>query len=153
MMRFILAVMGGFAVAVSSAAQGAPPQSTGPSGVYSSVRYVEEAGDDLGMEVEVITKPHAAAVVTICEGQCSGGRTWPAVITGHTISFSVVEKLTDQDGNPAKTLTLKFVGQLKGDVLVMHMLDAPDVPDERLKRVANPTPGQTARLGCNATAC
>jgi hypothetical protein len=54
---------------------------------------------------------------------------------------------------PAKPLTLNFVGELRGDVLVVHKRDASDVPEERLKRVANPPPGQTARLGCNAAAC
>ena len=135
------------------AKSGVPATSTDLSGVYSSVRYVEEAGDDLGMEIEVITKPQPVAVVTICEGQCSGGKTWPVVIDGRKISFSVVEALKNQDGKSAKPLTLNFVGQLEGNVLVVNMPDASDVPEERLKRVANPAPGQTARLGCNATAC
>jgi len=142
-----------FALGSTSATSGAPATSSDLSGVYSSVRYVEEAGDDLGMEIEVITTPQPVAVVTICEGQCWGGKTWPVVIDGRKISFSVVEELKDQDGKPSKPLTLNFVGELRGDVLVVHKRDASDVPEERLKRVANPPPGQTARLGCNAAAC
>ena len=117
------------------------------------MRYVEEAGDDLGMEIEVITKPQPVVVVTICEGQCWGGKTWPAVIDDRKITFSVVEALKNQDGKTAKPLTLNFAGRLEGNVLVVNMPDASDVPEERLERVTNPTPGQTARLGCNATAC
>ena len=135
------------------AGSGVPDTSTDPSGVYSSVRYVEEAGDDLGMEIEVITKPQPVVVVTICEGQCWGGKTWPAVIDDRKITFSVVEALKNQDGKTAKPLTLNFAGRLEGNVLVVNMPDASDVPEERLERVTNPTPGQTARLGCNATAC
>jgi hypothetical protein len=136
-----------------AAESGAPATSTDLSGVYSSVRYVEEAGDDLGMEIEVIAKPQPVVVVTICEGSCRGGKIWPATIDGPKISFSVVEQLNDQDGKPAKPVTLNFVGRLEGDVLVVHMPGAPDVHEERLQRVINPEPGQTARLGCDATAC
>ena len=136
-----------FASAVSSAGHVAPAAaSPDPSRVYSSVRYIEEAGDDVGMEVEVITKPRPAAVVTICEGECWGGRTWPPVITGRQISFSVVEKLTDWHGKPAKLLTLNFVGRFEGDALIIK--NRVDVPTERLRRVVDPIPGQTAQLGC-----
>lgn len=120
------------------------------AGTYSSVRYVREAGDDLGMEVEVRTKPQPTVVVTICEGGCWGGKTWPAVITDRQISFSVLEELVDQDGRPATPQRLSFVGRFEGGTLV---LEQSGVPPERLKRVARPTPGQTARLGCSATAC
>jgi hypothetical protein len=120
------------------------------SGVYSSVRYAEEAGDDLGMEIEIITKPRPIAVVTICEGQCWGGKTWPVVIDGRDISFSVEEAFNDQNGKPVKPRILEFAGRLEGDVLVVDMPGASDVPEERLKRVAHPAPGQTARLGCMA---
>jgi hypothetical protein len=123
------------------------------NGVYSSVRYVEEAGDVLGMEIEVRTTSQPIAVVTICEGQCRGGKVWPIAVDGHQLRFSVTEKLVDQNGNPAASQTLKFVGRLESDILVLRISDAPDVPEERLKRVPNPVPGQTARLGCNATAC
>lgn len=147
------------AIASSSASRtpvaksGVPSTSTDLNGVYSSVRYVEETGDDLGMEIKVVTKPKPFAVVTICEGQCSGGKTWPIIIDGRKLSFSVVEQLKDQDGKPAKPLKLNSVGQLEGDVLFVHMPDASDVPEERLKRVVNPTSGQTARRGCDVAAC
>jgi hypothetical protein len=120
----------------SSAVLAAPATaSTDPSGVYSSVRYIPEAGDLLGMKVEVRTKPRPVVVVTICEGECQGGRTWPAVIRGRQISFSVVERLSDGQGERARRLTLSFVGRLEGHVLVVRQLGAGDVPDERLKRI------------------
>jgi hypothetical protein len=61
------------------------------AGVWSSVRYIAEAGDDLGMEVEIIDKPQPVAVVTICEGSCYGGKAWPVVIQGDRVSFSVLQ--------------------------------------------------------------
>jgi len=123
------------------------------AGVWSSVRYVAEAGDDLGMEVEIIDKPQPVAVVTICEGSCYGGKTWPAVIRGNKISFSVSEALVDQNGEPAKPLKMSFVGQLTGRTLSLRMDGESDAPEERLQRVAHPKPNQTAKLGCGKARC
>jgi hypothetical protein len=103
------------------------------------------------MEIEVCTTPQPVAVFTLCEGACVTGKASRVVITGRKISFSLVEELRNGDGSPATPLTLNFVGRLKGDVLVVHNADHWEI-EERLKRVANPTPAQKALLECNATA-
>jgi hypothetical protein len=123
------------------------------AGVWSSVRYVAEAGDDLGMEVEIINNPQPVAVVTICEGSCYGGKAWPAVIQGDKITFSVLQDLVGRNGKPVKPLKMSFVGQLKEQILSVRMLNEQDVPEERLKRVAHPKPSQTAKLGCGKATC
>jgi hypothetical protein len=121
------------------------------SGVYSSVRYIKEAGDDLGMEIDVVTKPQPSAVVTICEGQCAGGKLWPVIITGRKIEFSVVEDLVDQDGKPVEPLKMSFVGRFSGNTLFLKQVGVG--LSEKLHRVAHPVPNQTARLGCGAERC
>jgi len=118
-------------------------------GTYSSVRNHPYTGDVMGAEVEVRTTPRPTVVVTICEGSCWGGKVWPAVITKHQISFSVVEDLVDQDGRPVPQ-RLNFVATFEGGSLVLKQKG---VPAEKLRRVAHPRPGQTARLGCDATVC
>ena len=151
-----LLVVGAIAVSATSSTAASDHGSNAKSeirGVYSSVRYNQESGDVLGMEVEVRATPQPTAVVTLCEGQCTGGKVWPALITGDTISFSVMEDLKDQDGRPVKPLKLNFVGQLKGNLLVVRVPDASEAPEERLMRVVHPKPSQTAQLGCGHTAC
>ena len=140
-------------IALSAAAEPVLAATAHFDGVWSSVRYVAEAGDDLGMEVEIIDKPQPIAVVTICEGACYGGKAWPAVIQGDKITFSVLQSLVDQNGKHVTPLKMTFVGQLKGRTLSVQMPNGSDVPEDRLKRVANPKPNQTAKLGCGKAVC
>ena len=123
------------------------------AGVWSSVRYVAEAGDDLGMEVEIDDEPQPVAFVTLCEGACSGGKAWPAIIHDNTITFSVSEALFGPNGEAQEPLKLTFVGRLIGHTLAVRQLNAPDVPEEMLKRVAHPKPRETQKLGCGKASC
>ncbi|MBC6983729.1 hypothetical protein [Caulobacter sp. 17J80-11] len=124
-----------------------------PSGVYSSVEYVEEAGDLLGMEIELHAGHEPTVIVTDCEGECFGGKVWPATIVGDQINFTVVQDdLVDSEGTLVRGERIRYAGWVKGSVLV---LTSPDLPElkEKLKRIADPKPAQTAQLGCGADVC
>ncbi|TWB47160.1 hypothetical protein [Nitrospirillum viridazoti] len=126
----------------------------GLHGVYSHVVYSEETGDLLGMEVEVRGGPKPSIVVSVCEGACWGGKTWPLTVEGNRLSFTVEEELADRYGKPTPPLILHYIAVRKGAVLVVTSPDG-DIPGwkETLKRVPHPKPGQTARLGCGDTSC
>lgn len=144
------------ALLASNAALGGASAATatpaGPAGVYSSVRYNRESGDVLGMEVEIRAGDYPSIIVTDCEGQCSGGKSWPLTINGERLTFSVGFDAVDQDGRPVQLKPVRYVGVLHSLTLT---LTSPDVPEirEKLRRVSNPKPGQTAKLGCGAAHC
>jgi hypothetical protein len=115
------------------------------SGVYSEVRYSEETGDANGFEVELdASKSQPTVVFTICAGGCYGGDTWPAAIKGNQIAFRVVHEWRRSDGS-ALAETQDYKGMISGDILSLTSPQAPGVYP-RLKRVPQPTAGQTARL-------
>jgi hypothetical protein len=116
------------------------------SGVYRDVRVSDETGDADGFEVEIdAAHPHPTVVFTICEGGCYGGDTWPITIEGSHISFNVTHKWSYGDGSPAPSTSAIYEGTVDDQVLHLRSPEMPDL-DARLTRVANPTPGQTARL-------
>ncbi|NEX94860.1 hypothetical protein [Caulobacter sp. 17J65-9] len=122
------------------------------SGVYSDVSLHEETGDLLGMEIELHVGPRPSVVVATCEGQCYGGKTWPATITDREIRFTVQDSWDDQDGKPVPGDPIHYVGRLEGDVVVLTSPDLADL-DERLARMEAPAPGRTVRLACGDVAC
>ena len=70
------------------------------AGRYSSVRYIPEADDYLGLNLEILPGPGPEVRYELCEGWCNGALKFPAEITKGTIRFTVREELKDQDGNP-----------------------------------------------------
>jgi hypothetical protein len=123
-----------------------------PSGVYSSVRYNRESGDVLGDQIEIRLGPKPVAVVTLCEGDCYGGKIWPVLIRGNHIEITVQEDLADQDGHPVKGKLIPLVGEFRDGVLRVQVPGEP-LSREILKRVGAPKPNQTAQLACGRPAC
>lgn len=124
----------------------AQPPASYLSGVYSSVSYSDETGDAGGFEVQLdADKNQPTIVLTICEGGCYGGDTWPVRITGNRIAFRATHEWKRSDGS-AWSESADFAGAVLGDVLSLRSPQFPGV-DSRLVRVRRPTAGQTARLG------
>ena len=121
--KMVRAAQGSFialiAVASFGGAQATAKAAKDVSGTYTSVWTRPETGDALGAEVEVHTGPRPKVVVTICEGSCWGGKTWPAIITKDQITFSVIEDLVDQDGKPVPQ-RLDFAGTFRAGSLVLN---------------------------------
>lgn len=117
------------------------------SGVYSSVVYSDETGDAGGFEValEVEGRSRPTVTFTICEGGCYGGETWPVVISGDRVAFSVVHELRGTNG-AVWTETEDHEGTIGAEGLTLR---SPQFPGQafHLPRIPNPEPGRTARLG------
>jgi len=122
------------------------------SGVYQSLRYVEESGDLLGLEVEVRAGLHPSIVVTDCEGCCCCGKAWPLIANGGRLDFTVTDDLVDQAGRPLRGKPIRYVGLVRGTTII---LTSPDLDGfrETLKKVRHPKPDQTARLACEGSGC
>lgn len=119
----------------------------GLHGVYSDLRYSDESGDLNGFEAAFETVDGETSVVfTICEGGCYGGETWPVRIDGDRVGFEVSVAWRRSDGAPVEPVTTRYVGEFRGGAL---RLTSPDVPwiEATLRRMRNPEPGRTARLG------
>ncbi len=139
------------AATMTTAAQAAPADTLG--GVYSSVRYIEEAGDVLGMEVDLRPGPSPAIVVTDCEGGCSGGKVWPVKIDGRTIRFTICEEGVEMPSHKKSCPPMTFVGRFRADgALVLTMPGNSDV-HEVLRRVRHPRPHQVEQDGCGKDQC
>lgn len=131
---------------VGLSAAASPVASKALVGVYSSVRIHPETGDLIGDEIEFLSGPRLRAVVTICEGDCWGGKAWPVTVTGNRITIPVqMQGLVDQDGHPVKDEPRPLSGRLRGEDL--------RIDGETLKRLRRPRPHQTAILGCGKPSC
>jgi len=102
------------------------------SSLYSSVRYVEEAGDDVGMEIRI----HAGAKAWIdfvdCEGQCFPQVRLPITLTPKGFTFVYRESVVDQDGKPAPDIVMPFVATYEGANLIVRTKGA---PSEKLRPI------------------
>jgi hypothetical protein len=67
---------------------------------YSNVQYIPEAGDLVGLSLEILAGPSLKVRYELCEGWCNGAHLIPAEIRGETICFTVREDLMDQNGRP-----------------------------------------------------
>lgn len=116
------------------------------SGVYSNISTSGETGDMGGVEMEVrALGPSPTVIFTRCEGGCYGGKTWPATISGDTISFSVTDDWFDENGGLSSQTTTRYQGRLQGDTLLLTSPDDPEL-GATLRRVPNPQPGHTEEL-------
>jgi hypothetical protein len=114
------------------------------SGVYSSLRTSAETGDVGGFELEISGANHRTAVFAACEGGCWGGEIQSLVIRGSRISFTVLETWYDERGDVSERRPVRYEGRFLGDSLLLRSPDKTYFGQERLKRVADPLPGQTA---------
>ncbi len=107
------------------------------SGVYSSLRYNKEAGDLLGMAIEMHAASPAYVVVLVDEGDCPGRKNWPLTIVGNRLSFAVTYEAVDQSHHPVTLKPIRFVGVLNGSTIILTSPDTPEIR-ERLRRVRDP---------------
>jgi hypothetical protein len=110
------------------------PADTKPirSSLYSSVRYVEEAGDDLGMEIRIHVGEKPWIDFIDCEGQCLPQVRLPITLTPKGFTFVYRESVIDQDGKPAPDMVMPFVAIYEGANLVVRMKGA---PSEKLRPI------------------
>ena len=132
------------ALAFTAAVGGASSAERSRSGVYSSFRISPETDDAGGMEVEVRDGASPTVVVTACEGGCWGGKSWPAEISGRAISFTVIEEWFDAAGKVSDRPSVRYRGRFVPGALILESPDRPYMGRERLRRVRQPVPGQTA---------
>ncbi len=107
-----------------------------PSGVYSSLQYNKEAGDLVGMAIELHAASPAYVVVLVDEGHCYGRERWPLTMVGNRLSFAVTYEAFDQSGHPFTPKPIKFVGVLNRSTIILSGPDASET--ERLRRVRDP---------------
>ncbi len=94
------------------------------TGIYSNLRYIQEGGDLLGMELLVVpSEAGYTGFVQIAEGGAPYTAVVPVVATGSRISFTL-----PSDGAYG---AMKFDGELKGASLVIK---SPEGANETLMR-------------------
>jgi hypothetical protein len=92
--------------------------------VFSSVRYIEEAGDDLGMEVRIHPGPKPWIDFVLCEGACSQQVRLPIVMRANGFTFTYREALVDQDNHPVPDAVMDFAATYEGRNLVIRQKGA-----------------------------
>lgn len=70
------------------------------AGRYSNVRYIPEADDYVGLNLEISPGPKPTVSYELCEGWCNGALNVPAENRDGMIRFTVRDELQDQDGKP-----------------------------------------------------
>lgn len=123
-------------------------------GVYENVRYIEEAGDVLGTAVDYRAGLSPHILVTLCEGECRGGKTWPVTVRGDNIYFTVCDgPWVDQDNVPVPCTPLVYTGAFRADGSLKLTVAGYEEQKEILHRVSDPKPHWVEQLGCNANSC
>ena len=119
------------AVAAACVACTASPAGAVPARalIYSNVHYIEEAGDDVGMEVRLHPAAKPWVDFILCEGECGRQVRLPITITRNGFTFVYREALVDQDGRPAPDAVMRFVATYEGRNL---MIRQKGVPTEKL---------------------
>lgn len=90
-----------------------PPAATAPRGVFSSVRYIEEAGDLLGYELRFFQRDgRSMAEVVACEGWCTSSKIVPVVRRGNAFELSYAEAANSGANHLLRTrLQFRWVGR------------------------------------------
>lgn len=90
-----------------------PPAATAPRGVFSSVRYIEEAGDLLGYELRFFQRDgRSMAEMVACEGWCRSSRVVPVVRRGNAFELSYTEAADSSANRLLRTrLQFRWVGR------------------------------------------
>ncbi len=152
---FRLAMRSGVALLlVSITSHASLVQAKSPSpiwGVYSDVRYIREADDLVGTQIELIDGDRPSVIFTICEGECRSGKAWPLSIDGDEVRFSVQDSLI-AEGETAPGPPTDYVGKRSGSKIVLKRSDFPD-DISTLKKLRKPRPFETALLGCHQEHC
>lgn len=99
------------------------------SGFYTNLRYIAEADDYVGIRLEVRQGSQSTVEFELCEGWCNGAETFPAVISGDRISFTYLQRSTDQAEHET-FVQVPVTGHFKRRSV---MLKVGDEPAERLK--------------------
>src|SRR3954470_11354985 len=87
------------------------------TGFFSNMRFVREAGDVLGMEVWIVDGGSYYACVQIAQGAPQPPSCVPAQVSGSKITFSIRQRLVDQNGKPVPDFVAKFSGNVMKDAL------------------------------------
>jgi hypothetical protein len=122
-------------------------------GVYKNVQLHEETGDLLGMAVEISQRPMPRIVVTICEGECFGGKAWPLAHRGASFTFTTCDAVRDQTGRPAPYRPVHYSGRVRTDGSLLVMIAGQPETRLALRRVARPQPKEVQRLACMNGRC
>jgi hypothetical protein len=110
-----------------------------PAGRYSNLRYIPEAGDYIGLKLEIFSAPRPSVSYELCEGWCNGARTFPAEISGGIIRFTVRQELKDQDGKPAAPRVYRVEARLVRTLVCRRLIvTSPD--DRDFHEVLKPLP-------------
>jgi hypothetical protein len=120
-------------------------------GVYSDVHYIKEADDLVGLQIELVEGPVPSVIMTICEGECRGGKPWPLVIEGNQLRFSVQDSLI-AEGEQTPRPPVLYRGTISRSKIILTSADLPEF-NETLKRLRRPRPFETALLGCHRERC
>lgn len=117
------------AIALLSASAGSANAEPPWTGKYSNLRYISEADDYVGLNLEISVDPTPRVRYELCEGWCNGALEFPAEINGGVLRFVVRQDLVDQDGKPAAPVVYRaearFLRTLRGRRLVVTSPDQP----------------------------
>lgn len=108
-----------------------------PSGVYSDLQYNKEAGDLVGMAIEIRVGPPAYVTVLVEDGECQTPKKRRLHIVGDRLHFSVTHEAVDQSGHPLTLEPERFSGALNGSTLVLTASGGREAP-ERLRLARDP---------------
>lgn len=105
-------------------------------GVYGDVAYIEEAGDLVGVELQIPERSDQPIEITLCEGNCYTVVRASYVVKDDAIEFDYRDGLVDQDGKEAGETLIHFRLESRGkDVMLINLPVSDDLPPERLKRL------------------
>ncbi|MBN9319362.1 MAG: hypothetical protein J0I28_06735 [Caulobacterales bacterium] len=71
------------------------------SGPYSDVRYIAEADDYVGTNLEILPESLPKVRYELCEGWCNGATVYPATLEYGVLRFTVRDAVFNGDGSPA----------------------------------------------------
>lgn len=103
--------------------------------IYSSVRYIEEADDTVGMELRIHPGGRAWIDFVLCEGQCFPQVRLPIATNRGGFTFTYRQSATDEAGRPVPDTIMHFSAVREGLNLRVRLKGA---PSEKLRPVREP---------------
>ena len=126
-MTFRLALV--ISLTFASLAQAAVAQAVEP-GRYSNVRYIPEAGDYVGLNLEILPGSSPKVGYELCEGWCNGAHEFAAEFADGVVRFTVREEVFDADGKAADPWVYRVEVRPKRTALGRRLLvTSPDLPE------------------------
>jgi len=103
------------------------------AGRYSNVRYIAEADDYVGLNLEIGPGSAPSVSYELCEGWCNGPHSFPARVADGVLRFTVREDLFDAEGKPVAPTVYRVEARPKRTALGRRLVvTSPDLEGFRL---------------------